>query len=89
MELLRQTSRGLPRHAGRILKTAMQMAVPKGINHLPDELLQQPIEELRCMKRSRPSRNRCQMKLPATVKSSCNRVLMAGFLGRKKLADNC
>ncbi|MES9881471.1 MAG: ATP-binding protein [Sedimenticola sp.] len=47
MELLRQASRGLPRHAGRILKTAMQMAVPKGINHLPDELLQQAIEELR------------------------------------------
>jgi len=47
MELLRQASLGLPRHAGRILKTAMQMAVPKGLNHLPDELLQQAIEELR------------------------------------------
>lgn len=46
MELLRQASQGLPRHAGRILKTAMQMAVPKGLNHLPDELLQQAIEEL-------------------------------------------
>ncbi|HDZ59682.1 MAG TPA: ATP-binding protein [Actinobacteria bacterium] len=47
MELLRQASLGLPRHAGRILKSAMQMAVPKGLNHLPDDLLQQAIEELR------------------------------------------
>ena len=47
LELLRQASRGLPRHAGRILKTAMQMAVPKGLNHLPDDLLQQAIEALR------------------------------------------
>jgi len=47
MELLRQASQGLPRHAGRILKTAMQMAVPKGLNHLPDDLLQQAIEALR------------------------------------------
>jgi len=47
MELLRQASQGLPRHAGRILKATMQMAVPKGLNHLPDELLQQAIEELR------------------------------------------
>ncbi len=47
LELLRQASLGLPRHAGRILKVAMQMAVPKGLNHLPDELLQQAIEALR------------------------------------------
>lgn len=47
MELLRQASLGLPRHAARILRTAMQMAVPKGLNHLPDDLLQQAIEELR------------------------------------------
>lgn len=47
IELLRQASRGLPRHAGRLLKAAMQLAVPKGLNHLPDELLQQAIEELR------------------------------------------
>ena len=47
LELLRQASLGLPRHAGRILKVAMQMAVPKGMNHLPDELLQQAIEALR------------------------------------------
>ncbi|WP_229517287.1 hypothetical protein [Paraburkholderia terrae] len=47
LELLRQASRGLPRHAGRILRTAMQLAVPRGLNHLPDELLQQAIEEFR------------------------------------------
>jgi len=47
MELLRQSSRGLPRHAGRIIITAMRMAVPKGLNHLPDDLLQQAIESLR------------------------------------------
>jgi len=47
LELLRQASGGLPRQAGRILRTAMQMAVPKGLNHLPDDLLQQAIEELR------------------------------------------
>ena len=46
MELLRQASQGLPRHAGRILQGAMRRAVPEGLNHLPDELLQQAIEEL-------------------------------------------
>ena len=47
MEILRQASRGYPRQAGRILRTAMRLAVPRGLNHLPDELLQQAIEELR------------------------------------------
>ena len=47
MEVLRQASKGLPRQAGRILRTAMRLAVPKGLNHLPDELLQQAVEELR------------------------------------------
>ena len=47
LELLRQASNGLPRQAGRILRTALQMAVPKGLNHLPDDLLQQAIEALR------------------------------------------
>lgn len=46
LELLRQASQGLPRQAGRILRTSMQLAVPKGLNHLPDELIQQAIEEL-------------------------------------------
>lgn len=47
MEILRQASKGLPRHAGRILRTAMRLAVPRALNHLPDDLLQQAIEELR------------------------------------------
>ncbi len=47
MALLRQSSRGLPRHAGLIITTAMRMAVPRGLNHLPDDLLQQAIESLR------------------------------------------
>jgi type II secretory pathway predicted ATPase ExeA len=47
LELLRQASKGIPRQAGRILHTAMRMAVPKGLNHLPDDLLQHAIEELR------------------------------------------
>jgi len=46
MEILRQASKGLPRQAGRILCTAMRLATPKGLNHLPDELLQQAIAEL-------------------------------------------
>jgi type II secretory pathway predicted ATPase ExeA len=46
LEILRQASMGLPRQAGRILCTAMRLAVPKGLNHLPDELLQQAIAEL-------------------------------------------
>lgn len=47
LELLRQASQGLPRQAGRILQTALQLAVAKKLNHLPDELLQQAITELR------------------------------------------
>jgi type II secretory pathway predicted ATPase ExeA len=47
MEILRQASRGSPREASRILNTALHLAVPKGLNHLPDEVLQQAIEELR------------------------------------------
>ena len=46
MELLRQASKGLPRQAGRIPCTAMRLAVPKALNHLPDEIVQQAIAEL-------------------------------------------
>lgn len=46
MEVLRQASKGLPRQAGRILRTAMRLAVPKGFNHIPDDLLHQAIGEL-------------------------------------------
>jgi MSHA biogenesis protein MshM len=52
LEILRQASKGLPRHAGRILRTAMRLAVPRGLNHLPDDLLQLAIVSFRqrCMK---------------------------------------
>lgn len=46
LELLRQASKGLPRQAGRILCTAMRLAVPRGLNHLPDEIVQHAIAEL-------------------------------------------
>ena len=46
MELLLQASQGLPRQAGRLLHTAMRLAVPKGLNHLPDELIREAIEVL-------------------------------------------
>ncbi len=47
LELLRQASKGFPRQAGNILHTALHLAVPKGLNHLPDDLLQTAIEALR------------------------------------------
>ena len=47
VELLRQASQGKPRQAGQILKAALRLAVPKGLNHLPDELIEQAVEELR------------------------------------------
>lgn len=47
MELLRQASRGLPRQAGRVLRHAMRLAVTKGFNHIPDEIVHQAMEESR------------------------------------------
>ncbi len=46
LEILRQASQGLPRQAGRLIQLAMQLAVPKGLNHLPDDLIHQAIEEI-------------------------------------------
>lgn len=46
MELLRQASGGIPRKAGRLLTIAMNLAAAKGINHLPDDVIQAAIEEL-------------------------------------------
>ena len=46
MEMLRQASGGKPRQAGQLLITARQLALPKGLNHLPDELIQHAIEAL-------------------------------------------
>ncbi len=47
MDLLRQTTQGNPRQAGVLLKTAMNLAAKQGLNHLPDDVLQAAIEELR------------------------------------------
>jgi len=47
IELLLQGSQGIPRKAGLILRTAMRLAVPKGLNHLPDDLLKDAMEELK------------------------------------------
>jgi MSHA biogenesis protein MshM len=47
IELLRQASQGFPRQAARILRTSMQLAAAKKLNHLPDDVLQQAITELR------------------------------------------
>jgi MSHA biogenesis protein MshM len=46
-EMLRQASGGKPRQAGQILKAALRLAVPKGLNHLPDELIEEAIGILR------------------------------------------
>nr|VFJ70072.1 MAG: Type II secretory pathway, component ExeA (predicted ATPase) [Candidatus Kentron sp. DK] len=47
IERLRQASRGIPRIAGNLLKRALQLAADKGINHIPDDILEQAMEELR------------------------------------------
>ncbi|WP_455287334.1 ExeA family protein [Cupriavidus necator] len=47
IEQLREASRGVPRQAGRILRNAMRLAVPKGLNHIPDDLLLRAIGEVR------------------------------------------
>lgn len=47
LEMLRQASQGIPRQAGQIIKTALRLAVPKGLNHLPDELIAEAVEVLR------------------------------------------
>lgn len=47
MELLRQASQGIPRTAGQILQVSLQLAAAQKLNHLPDELLRQAIDELR------------------------------------------
>jgi MSHA biogenesis protein MshM len=46
LELLRQASQGKLRQAGLLLQNAMQLAVLKKLNHLPDDLIQQTIKDL-------------------------------------------
>jgi len=45
LELLRQGSQGRPRVAGTLLRHTLRIDCEKGMNHLPDELIQQAIEE--------------------------------------------
>lgn len=47
IEMLRQAAQGNPRQAGLVIKQAMLLAVPKGLNHLPDDLVQQAIKDIR------------------------------------------
>ena len=47
LELLRQASQGKPRQASQIIKAALRLAVPKGLTHLPDELIQEAVAVLR------------------------------------------
>ena len=47
LEMLRQASQGNMRRAGLVLNQVMHIAMTKGQNHLPDDLLQQAIEECR------------------------------------------
>ncbi len=46
VELMRLASKGNPRKIKHILVTAMRLAVPKGLNHLPDDIIQEAIEAL-------------------------------------------
>jgi MSHA biogenesis protein MshM len=45
--LLRQATQGNPRTTGLLLITALNLAAAKGVNHLPDDLLQEAIEVFR------------------------------------------
>ena len=47
IDLLRQAVQGNPRQACLVIKHAMRLAAPKGLNHLPDDLIQQTIKEIR------------------------------------------
>lgn len=47
IEILRIASQGRPRTAHNVLVCAMQLAVKKNLNHLPDDLLQEAIAQLK------------------------------------------
>jgi type II secretory pathway predicted ATPase ExeA len=47
IECLRLASQGKPRHAHRILVTGLQLATKQGLNHLPDDLIEQAIAQLK------------------------------------------
>lgn len=46
-EMLRQACGGRPRQACQILKAALRLGASKGLNHLPDELIEESVEILR------------------------------------------
>lgn len=47
IEIIRMSSQGRPRNVNRILSCAMQLATQKGLNFLPDDLLQEAITLLK------------------------------------------
>jgi MSHA biogenesis protein MshM len=47
IEIIRMSSQGKPRNVNRILSCAMQLAAQKGLNFLPDDLLQEAITQLK------------------------------------------
>jgi MSHA biogenesis protein MshM len=47
LEMLRVASQGRPRNAHRILARTMELAVKKGLQHLPDDFIQQAIKDLK------------------------------------------
>lgn len=47
IELLRNASQGRPRHAHHILVCSLQLAAKKNLQHLPDDLLQEAITQLK------------------------------------------
>jgi MSHA biogenesis protein MshM len=47
IEIIRMSSQGKPSHIHRILSVAMQLATKKGLNFLPDDLLQEAISQLK------------------------------------------
>jgi MSHA biogenesis protein MshM len=46
-EILRLASRGMFRVTGEIVNTALRLAAESNLNHLPDDIIQQAIKELR------------------------------------------
>jgi MSHA biogenesis protein MshM len=47
IEVLRQSSQGKARHASKILQTALRIGASKGLTHLPDEIIQMAVEDLK------------------------------------------
>ncbi len=47
IELIRTASQGRPRNVHRILVCAMQLAAKRGLSHLPDDLLQEAMAQLK------------------------------------------